>query len=60
MLTMVNYPTENGRSIVEVCLPSRCIAMVTARTKQETSYVIAMFSTYWRADCCLATNYKHS
>jgi hypothetical protein len=27
---------ENSHSVVEVCLPSRCIAMITARTTQKT------------------------
>jgi hypothetical protein len=31
-----------------------------ARTTQETNHMIAISPVYWRADCCLATSYKHS
>jgi hypothetical protein len=38
------------------CFPRRCIAMVTARTTQKTSYVIPSQRLHWRSDCCLATS----
>jgi hypothetical protein len=52
--------TENSLSVVEVCLPSRCIATVAARAPWKTSHVIAILPVHWRADCCLATSCKHS
>jgi hypothetical protein len=30
------------------------------QTTQKTSHVITISSAHWRADCCLATSYKHS
>jgi hypothetical protein len=51
---------ENTAPIVETCLLSHCIATVAARTPQKVSHVIAISPAHWRADSCLATNYKHS
>jgi hypothetical protein len=31
-----------------------------AQTTQKTSHVIAISPVHWRAECCLATSYKHS
>jgi hypothetical protein len=38
-----------------VCLPSRCIAMFTARTTQKSDCVISSHRLH-RSDCCLATS----
>jgi hypothetical protein len=49
-------PRNTVALLLRVCLPSRCIAMVTARTTQKTSYVITSQRLHWRCDCCLETS----
>jgi hypothetical protein len=42
--------------VVGECLSRRCIAAITARTTQKTSYVIPSQLLHWRSDCCVATS----
>jgi hypothetical protein len=49
-------PWKTVALLLRVCLPSRCIAMVTARTTQKTSYVIPSQRLHWLSDCCLETS----
>jgi hypothetical protein len=49
-------PRKTVAPLLRVCLPSCCIAMVTARTTPKTSYVIPSQRLHLSSDCCLATS----
>jgi hypothetical protein len=50
-LVLYSHDTHNAENTV---------LFWVAQTTQKTSHVIAISPVYWRADCCLATTYKHS
>jgi hypothetical protein len=54
-----DHAANTAPIVVEACLPRRYIATVAERTTYKASHMIAISSVHWRADCCLATSYKH-
>jgi hypothetical protein len=51
---IISYPfgTDHAQKTQFYC----CVTQTT----QKTSHLIAISPVHWRADCCLATSYKHS
>jgi hypothetical protein len=52
---ILSYPLGTGHT--QKTQPLYCCM---AQTTLKTSHMIAISPVHWRADCCLATSYKHS